>query len=56
MNKFTLAFIASLSLATACSSDPSQNNPKDIPVDTGAQPQSNVIVSAPPGTMGHGRF
>lgn len=42
---------------SACASDPNvERNPKDIPVDTGAKPQSNVIISAPPGTMGHGRF
>jgi len=48
--------LAFLLLITACATEGGERNPKDIPVDMGAQPQSNIIVSAPPGTMGHGRF
>ena len=53
MNK--IAATAVTLLLVACAVDEA-HNPKDILVDTGANPQPNVIISAPPGIMGHGRF
>lgn len=53
---YKLVTLSLLALTTACATAGEEHNPKDIPIDTGAQPQSNVIVSAPPGTMGHGKF
>ena len=46
-------FIAACSTTTAPGEE---RNPKDIPVTTGPSPQRGVIVSAPAGTLGHGRF
>jgi len=56
MNKLNIYMVATALFLSACASDENNKNPKDIPVDTGAQPQSDIIVSAPPGTLGHGRF
>ncbi len=53
MNKICVIAVSILLAACAVGE---VHNPKDIPVDTGARPQSNVTISAPPGTMGHGRF
>jgi hypothetical protein len=53
-----MKFAIVLSLAAflaACAMD-EEHNQKDIPVTTGPSPQRGIIVSAPAGTLGHGRF